>query len=382
MNLDQAIKKIINDHGADILKERRVVSMLSDLQAFGQLPYAANMLRHIYDNGYGTKIHQLYCSQDQTEVAAFLSELRNKLGFDENMLKKILYAFSLPVAKTSTKKKNTNQQKNTNQRNQTNTQQTNASQLHYNQQYNNYNQQSSNYQQPTYQQPTYQQPTYQQPTYQQQSYNIGNGVPSNQRVDSNWNQSSYNTNQPYNNPVSEPSQNTNNVDERRTWKIIAVIVAIGLNILAYFVSNKWLLLIIILTIATIFMSYTYNDTSPTKIKAFKIIASITVIGLNIPTFDVSGWWLILTEPLTFCTIAFSVEKSIFKYGLTQTWTLFDQSECISNRMRIWLTGTWILFGLLIAIFISILTLIARWIVLIEVIVYTITYLWTVIYLNR
>ena len=372
MNLDQAIKKIINDHGADILKERRVVSMLSDLQAFGQLPYAANMLRHIYDNGYGTKIHQLYCSQDQTEVAAFLSELRNKLGFDENMLKKILYAFSLPVAKTSTKKKNTNQQKNTNQRKKTNTQQNNASQQHYNQQYNNFNQQSSNYQQPTYQ----------QPTFQQQSYNFGNGASSNQRVESYWNPSSYNTNQSYNNPISKPSQNTNNADERRTWKIIAVIVAIGLNIPAFFVSNMWLLLIIILTIATIFLSYIYNDTSPTTIKALKIIASLTVIGLNIPTFDVSGWWLILTEPLTFFTIAFSVEKSIFKYGLTQTWALFDQSECISNRMRIWLTGTWILFGLLIAIFISILTLIARWIVLIEVIVYTITYLWTVIYLNR
>ena len=360
MNLDQAIKKIINDHGADILKEHRVVSMLSDLQAFGQLPYAANMLRHIYDNGYGTKIHQLYCSQDQTEVAAFLSELRNKLGFDENMASKVLNAFALPVSKISAKKKKTNQQKNTNQRKQTNTQQTNASQQHYNQQPNNY----------------------QQPTDQQQYYNIGNGVPSNQKVDSHWNPSSYNTNQSYKNPIHIETQHTNNAAARRAWIIITVIVAIGLNILAYFVSNKWLLLIIILTIATIFMSYTYNDTSPTKIKAFKIIASITVIGLNIPTFDVSGWWLILTEPLTFFTIAFSVEKSIFKYGLTQTWTLFDQSECISNRMRIWLTGTWILFGLLIAIFISILTLIARWIVLIEVIVYTITYLWTMIYLNR
>ena len=105
MNLDQAIKKIINDHGADILKERRLVSMLSDLQAFGQLPYAANMLRQIYANGYGTKIHQLYCSQDQTEVAAFLSELRNKLGFDGNMLGKVLYAFSLPVQRAGVKQK-------------------------------------------------------------------------------------------------------------------------------------------------------------------------------------------------------------------------------------------------------------------------------------
>lgn len=104
MNLDQAIKKMINDHGADILKERRLVSMLSDLQAFGQLPYAANMLKQIYANGYGTKIHKLYNNQDKTEVAAFQSELRNKLGFDMDMLGKVLYAFSLPVQRAGKQK--------------------------------------------------------------------------------------------------------------------------------------------------------------------------------------------------------------------------------------------------------------------------------------
>ena len=107
MNLDQAIKKIISDHGADILKERRLVSMLSDLQAFGQLPYAANMLKLIYANGYGTKIHQLYCNKDKSETDALLNTLRNKLGFDVEMLGKVLYAFSLPVSKGHKQKQNT-----------------------------------------------------------------------------------------------------------------------------------------------------------------------------------------------------------------------------------------------------------------------------------
>jgi hypothetical protein len=62
------------------------------------------MLKVIYTKGYGTKIHQLYCSQDKTEVAAFLSELRNKLGFDMDMLGKVLYAFSLPVQKVGKQK--------------------------------------------------------------------------------------------------------------------------------------------------------------------------------------------------------------------------------------------------------------------------------------
>jgi hypothetical protein len=120
MNLDQAIKKIINDYGVDILKERRLVSLLSDHQAFGQLPYAANMLRQIYANGYGTKIHKLYCNKDMTEVAAFQSELRNKLGFDVEMLGKVLYAFSLPVQKGQKQKQQKQNQQTTSNTNKSN----------------------------------------------------------------------------------------------------------------------------------------------------------------------------------------------------------------------------------------------------------------------
>ncbi len=97
MNLSQAIQKIISDNGVDILKERRFLGLLLDYQAFEQMPYAANMLRQIYSNGYGTKIFTLYLSKDQTETAAFLSELRNKLGFDVEMLSKVLVEFSLPI---------------------------------------------------------------------------------------------------------------------------------------------------------------------------------------------------------------------------------------------------------------------------------------------
>lgn len=99
MNLNQAIQKIITDYGVDILIDRRFVSILSELNAFCQLPYAANMLRQIYANGYGTKIHKLYLSKDKAETSVFLLELRNKFGFDIVMLGKVLYAFSLPVQK-------------------------------------------------------------------------------------------------------------------------------------------------------------------------------------------------------------------------------------------------------------------------------------------
>ena len=103
MNLSQAIQTIISDYGADILKERRFVGLLLDYQAFEQMPYAANMLRQIYANGYGTKIYTLYLSKEQTETAAFLSELRNKLGFDVEMLSKVLVEFSLPITTKKSK---------------------------------------------------------------------------------------------------------------------------------------------------------------------------------------------------------------------------------------------------------------------------------------
>ncbi|MBR4327523.1 MAG: leucine-rich repeat domain-containing protein [Bacteroidales bacterium] len=97
MELNQAIKKIINDHGIDILKESRLVNMLSSAQASGQFPYAVNMLRQIYDNGYGTVIHKIYCNQDTVEVSVLMTELHDKFGFDIDLLGNVLCAFSLPV---------------------------------------------------------------------------------------------------------------------------------------------------------------------------------------------------------------------------------------------------------------------------------------------
>ncbi len=99
MNLDQAIKIIISENGVDILKERRFIGNLYDRQAFNQLPYAKNVLCQIYDHGFGPTIHKLYCSKDMFETTAFISDIHNRLGFDIDMIAKVLNAFSLPVQK-------------------------------------------------------------------------------------------------------------------------------------------------------------------------------------------------------------------------------------------------------------------------------------------
>ncbi|MBR4324837.1 MAG: hypothetical protein IKP73_04855 [Bacteroidales bacterium] len=108
MNLNQAIQKIINDNGVDILKSSPFMGLLGFYKAFEQQPYAANMLNQMYSNGYGTKIYKLYCNQDETEVADFILEMRKKFGFDIEKLEKVLYAFSLPVQRHNKKKRKTN----------------------------------------------------------------------------------------------------------------------------------------------------------------------------------------------------------------------------------------------------------------------------------
>ncbi len=104
MNLNQAIQKIINDNGVDILKSSPFMGLLGFHKAFVQQPYAANILNQMYSNGYGTKIYKLYCNQDETEVADFVLEMRKKFGFDVKKLEKVLYAFSLPVQRHNYKK--------------------------------------------------------------------------------------------------------------------------------------------------------------------------------------------------------------------------------------------------------------------------------------
>ena len=80
------------------------MDLLTYYNAFVQMPYAVNMLNQIYANGYGTKIYKLYCNKDKSEVESFVSETRNKFGFDVEKFEKVLYAFSLPVQRRNKKK--------------------------------------------------------------------------------------------------------------------------------------------------------------------------------------------------------------------------------------------------------------------------------------
>lgn len=106
MELNQAIQKLIDENDVDILKERRFLTLLNEYLAFADMPFAAQMLQQIYNNGYGTKIHKIYCNKNSDDVTAFLSELRNKFGFDIVILRKVFGEFGFPIVSKQKAKQN------------------------------------------------------------------------------------------------------------------------------------------------------------------------------------------------------------------------------------------------------------------------------------
>jgi hypothetical protein len=95
MNLDQAIKKIIGDHGVEILKERRFVNMLADYQVFGQQSSANDILRQVYQKGYGIQIFNAYTARDVIQINAIKKAIVDRLGYDSQKLTIIFNGFNL-----------------------------------------------------------------------------------------------------------------------------------------------------------------------------------------------------------------------------------------------------------------------------------------------
>lgn len=101
MKLSEAIIKTINNCGVDILKEQRFISVLSDFQAFEDLKYAKNMLKQIYQNGFGIHIYNAYIAKDITQVGAIKSSIANNLGFDYQKVSEIFDGFDVAFGLSS-----------------------------------------------------------------------------------------------------------------------------------------------------------------------------------------------------------------------------------------------------------------------------------------
>ncbi len=93
MKLNEAIQKIVSDNGVEILKERRLVALLSDYKAFDGMQYAKNILKQVYADNFGEQILEVYQSNDITKANALISNLSDNLGYDEDKLSEIFSGF-------------------------------------------------------------------------------------------------------------------------------------------------------------------------------------------------------------------------------------------------------------------------------------------------
>lgn len=81
--LHEAIRDIITQQGKDIIKDVRLVNILSDTVSFDDMPAAKTILRDILRSGYGSKLLELGDSGTgwQLKAKAYTTELVNAHGY-------------------------------------------------------------------------------------------------------------------------------------------------------------------------------------------------------------------------------------------------------------------------------------------------------------
>lgn len=304
MKLEDAIRKAIQDNGIDSVKAH-FMGFMMDYHAFENDKLAKVVLRQLAERGYIPKIFDAIVQKNEIQVNALKNSIINEFAFDKQIVSKIFDDFNAVVGikkrKLIIKKKNTNSRKQDNLSQDINIQQNNAQQQNVNQPQNSVQQQTYNQQQNNYQQPFNNRPY----------FSPDNEVILTQPVETYWNIPNRDVGNPYNRPFQRQTESRIKSDENiskkhnrnriKAWKIFAIIVAIGLNVPTYYVSGWWLILTIILTIATIlmFIDDDFDDDMRIWIGYALLIAVFITIFTPIP------WWILLLEIIGY-VIAFMV----------------------------------------------------------------------------
>ncbi|MBR4328072.1 MAG: hypothetical protein IKP73_21345 [Bacteroidales bacterium] len=99
MELNQAIKKAVDKNGVEILKERHLLGHIFHANAFGS-DAIKNELRRIYDAGYGNRIFDAYSAKDIDQINAVKHSIINKYGNEKvfsHIFNEFNRAFGLPI---------------------------------------------------------------------------------------------------------------------------------------------------------------------------------------------------------------------------------------------------------------------------------------------
>ena len=91
-NLQEAIREIVKQQGKNVMKDVRLVNILSDTFSFEDLPAAKPILKDILRSGYGSKLLELGDNGDgwKLKVQSFTAELVQTHGYQQNI---VIYLF-------------------------------------------------------------------------------------------------------------------------------------------------------------------------------------------------------------------------------------------------------------------------------------------------
>ena len=304
MKLSEAIRKAIKENGIDNVKAN-FMGFMMDYHAFEDDKLAKVVISQLAKKGYMPTIFDTVSQKDEIQFNALKNSIINEFAFDKQVVTRVFDEFDIAIGK---KKRKLIVIKDKTQKQQIDNQQSNYKpQSDYHQQ-SNYNQQRNYTPQTNYEQPqnNNSHQNYQQPYY------CDNKTGLNQNVESYRILSNRDVGYPYNRPFTRQTKSQTQSDEEllkkrnhnetRAWKIFAIIVAIGLNIPAYYISGWWLIPTIILTLLTIcmfFMEDEYDDDNRIWIGYALLIAVFITIFTPIP------WWILVLEIIGY-VIAFMV----------------------------------------------------------------------------
>lgn len=94
MELHDCLRSIINEYGPEIIREKRLVSILDDLHVFDQYqyPFLKKMFRDVIEKGFGARL--LECGSWNIQADILLSQCSNSTGYQVNFLSMLFHSLA------------------------------------------------------------------------------------------------------------------------------------------------------------------------------------------------------------------------------------------------------------------------------------------------
>lgn len=76
MKLHEALRKIVRQFGVNVLQEQRLMSLLSDYQAFDDFPAMKAVMKSIADEGHGKELCRLSIDGSDSECLRYADDIK------------------------------------------------------------------------------------------------------------------------------------------------------------------------------------------------------------------------------------------------------------------------------------------------------------------